>query len=91
MEAGQQRVENEAYGAFCRRILVKLGQRVADGDPEDLAILRNLRETMARAEWQALDGLIRQGYSYRRIASILGISHVAVRKRHQLPRNTWDV
>lgn len=77
-----QRVENEAYGEFCGRVMRNLGKRVGAGDCEDLRLIRNLQDTAKLAEGVAITGLLGQGYSYAEIGQALGISRQAVHKAH---------
>lgn len=76
-----RKVENEAYAAFCARVVRSLGDRVGDGDPEDCVHLRKLAVLVREAEGRAVQGLLAQGHSYATIGAALGISRQAV---HQL-------
>lgn len=78
-------VENADYGAMVVRLVKALGRRVAEGDPEDMRLIREAREALSWAEGEALVGLMEQGHSVRQIGAALGISGQAVsqlRNRH---------
>lgn len=76
-----QEVENEAYAAFCARVVKSLGDRVGNGDCHQLRYIRNLAVLVREAEGRAVQGLLAQNYSYAEIGQGLGISRQAV---HQL-------
>jgi hypothetical protein len=69
-----KRVENDAYGAFTVRTVMALGRRCADGDVEDLELIRFLMKACRRAETIAISGLRQQGYSWAEIGKGLGIT-----------------
>jgi hypothetical protein len=64
-----------------RRLIEALGRRVADGDPDGLALLADLRATIGGAEQVAVAGLRAQGHSDAVIGRELGISKQAVAQR----------
>lgn len=81
-------VENREYAAFCMRVVKSLGDRVGDGDTEDLQFIRQLAEVVEEAEGRAVLGLMAQGYSYAEIGAALGISRQAVHKASVKFRHT---
>lgn len=66
-----------------RRILRAHGRRVAAADPEDLAELVAMRDTLEGAIHIAVRGLIENGRSYGDIARALGITRQAVHSRYR--------
>lgn len=83
-----RKVENQAYAAFCARVVRSLGDRVGDGDVEDLAYIRQLAELVKEAEGRAVMGLLAQGHSYAEIGAGLGISRQAVHQASVKYRHT---
>lgn len=75
---GTREVENEAYAAFCARVVRSLGERVGDGDVEHLRLIRDLAGLVREAEGRAILGLLAQNYSYAEIGAGLGMSRQAV-------------
>ena len=76
-------VENNAFGAFARRILRALGRRVGlGGDVEALADLVALEEEIRSVQRAAVLRLrAEHGYSWAEIASRLGITKQAAFSR----------
>jgi hypothetical protein len=64
-----------------QRLITALGKRVADGDPDELLLLRALATTLRTAESQAVAGLREQGHSDTVIARYLSVSRQAVEQR----------
>lgn len=69
-----------------QRLVTALGRRVADGDPDELLLLRSLSETVRAAEATAVAGLRAQGHSDATVAGVLGCSRQAVEQRWPRPR-----
>lgn len=65
------------YAAMVRRILRAHGRRVGDADPEDLAELVAMRETLDAAIAVAVKGQRRNGFSWAAIGRGLGITRQA--------------
>jgi DNA-directed RNA polymerase specialized sigma24 family protein len=74
------RSNNEIAGTV-RRFARTLGQRVADGDPEDLQLLMSLRNDLDEAITAAMQGQLEQGRSLQDIGTALGVSRNAVSQR----------
>jgi len=74
-------VENDAYTAFCRRIIAAAGRRIAAGDVEGLPDLLALADELDKATADAVHGLREFGYSWAQIASRLGTSRQAAQQR----------
>ncbi|MCF0092100.1 hypothetical protein [Micromonospora sp. MH99] len=74
-------VENDAFGAFARRIIRAHGRRVATGDVEALRDLIALSSVIDEAIGEAVIGLRAFGYSWAEIGSRLGISRQAAQQR----------
>lgn len=64
-----------------QRLITALGKRVADGDPDELLLLKSLAITLRTAEWEAVAGLRGQGHSDTVIARYLGVTRQAVEQR----------
>jgi hypothetical protein len=58
-----------------------LGRRLAQGDPDDLARLRRVREALDQTWIVAVAGLRKQGFSDQEIATALGVTRQAVEKK----------
>src|SRR4051812_48345882 len=74
-------VENDEFGAFCRRIIRAYARRVAAGDVEALADMTRLSSDLNNAIGEAVTGLYQSGYSWTEIAARLDISRQAARQR----------
>lgn len=74
-------VETTEYLAFAKRILRAAGRRVASGDEPDLADLAGLVELVDEALVVAVSGMRANGQSWPYIASGLGTTPQAARKR----------
>lgn len=73
----------DEYAAMLRRMLRAFGRRVAAGDPDDLAELVALRETLEQAISEAVAGQREtHGYSWGDLAASLGTSRQAVHQRY---------
>ena len=77
----RQTVENDAYTAFCSRIIRAAGKRIAAGDVEGLPDLLALQDELDKATADAVRGLRGFGYSWADIASRLGVSRQAAQQR----------
>lgn len=65
------------------RSVVALGKRVAEGDPEDLWLLLELRAAVDEAEAAGVAGLRAQGHSDSELAQVAGL------KSRQAARARW--
>jgi hypothetical protein len=74
-------VENDAYGAFARRVMRAYGRRVADGDIEALSELVALGDQVEAAIRDAVIGLREYRYAWSEIASRLGVTRQAAQQR----------
>ena len=74
-------VENDEYGAFCRRVLRAYARRVATGDVEGLAQVVALGVELDRSTQDAVDGLRTFGYSWADIAARLRVTRQAAWQR----------
>ena len=74
-------VETTEYLAFAKRIVRAAGRRVAHGDEPDLAELAGLVELVDEALVVAVAGMRANGQSWPYIASGLGTTPQAARKR----------
>lgn len=78
------RETHEIAAAVCRLVLA-IGRRAAEGDPEDLAELFRIEDTVAIALAAAVDGLRAQGRSDSEIGRVLGVTKQAVAQRWPRP------
>ena len=69
--------DTPAYLAMCRRMIRGAGRRVADGDPEDLPMLLELRDELDQAVLSAVSAQRANGATWRAIGAATGTSHVA--------------
>lgn len=74
--------ETPEYAAFVRRAIRSHGRRVGDADPEDLAELLEMRETLDEAIAEAVAGLRAGGCSWAQVARGLGTSRQAAQQRY---------
>jgi hypothetical protein len=74
----------DVSAAVCR-LVTAIGKRTACGDPEDLAELIKVAETVQTAFRVAVDGLRESGRSDAEIGNVLGVTKQAVAQR--FPRN----
>jgi hypothetical protein len=77
---GRDSVENDAYTAFCTRIIRAAGRRIAEGDVEGLRDLLALQQELDQAVTVAVAGL-RRDFSWGEIASRLGTSRQNAHQR----------
>lgn len=64
-----------------KRMIKKLGERIAQEDPEDLRHLLDLETELQRAWAVAVAGIRRSGASDRDIGEVLGTTKQAVQQR----------
>lgn len=75
-------VENDEFiGGFLERIITAAGRRVAQGDPEALADLVALGQSVDAAVQEGVDGLRAQGYSWSAIGAQLGVTKQTAHER----------
>lgn len=75
--------ETPEYAAFVRRSIRAHGRRVADADPEDLAELVAMHETLALAIDEAVLGMREaRAVSWGQIGRALGITRQAAQQRY---------
>lgn len=81
--AGESRraIETPEYAAFVRRVLRAYAARVKAGDIEGLAGLAALVDDAKAALQDAVDGLIRHGYTYGEIGRELGTQRQSAHER----------
>lgn len=77
----RDRVDNDDYAAFGRRILAAHGRRIAGGDIDGLAALAALSADMDTALHTAIAGLRSHGFSWAAIGDRLGITRQAAHQR----------
>jgi hypothetical protein len=73
--------DHSQFVAFSKRILKALSKRMADADPEDLAELLELRNTVDAAIGAAVRGQRAAGFSWTDIARPLGMTRQAAQQR----------
>ena len=77
----RKHTENDEYGAFARRVLRAYGRRIAQGDIDALAELKELAEEVEGALGGAVIGLRLLGYSWAEIGSRLGVTRQTAHER----------
>jgi hypothetical protein len=80
VDANLRGSDNADYYRFASRTARAFGRRVADSDPDDLALLLALRDQLDDAITVAVEGQ-RQRHSWADIASALGMTRQAAFKR----------
>lgn len=83
-------LENSDRKATAGRFIRALGRHIADGDPDDLALLDQLKEDMAEAVRVAVLGLRAQGYSWDDIARGYGCSRQYLWRTYGQPYGDRD-
>lgn len=81
MSRRKGRVETTEYLQAARRFIRSAGRRVADDDPEDLAVLIQLGAVLEEAIQGAVDGQRERGFSWAEIAAPLGMTRQAAFQR----------
>lgn len=76
-----RRVENAAFAAMVARCIRAHGRRVADGDPEDLVAMLEVRDQVDEAIGVAVLGLREQGWSWAKIGRAVGITKQSAQER----------
>lgn len=81
----RNRVENDEFGAFARRILRSYARRIAIGDIEALTGMAALADDIETAIRTAVIGLRENGYSWAEIGTRLGVTRQAAQQRWGKP------
>lgn len=66
--------DDDQFAGFARRIIRRLGRRVAGGNVEGLRLLLDLAEELSRIIQQAVAGLRAEGFSWEAVARPAGIT-----------------
>ncbi len=74
------------YAAMVRRVIRAHGRRVGDADPEDLAELVAMQETLDEAIALAVAGQRDNGFAWSQIGRGLGITRQAAQQRYSPKR-----
>lgn len=77
----RERVENDDYIAFVRRVIRALSRRVGQGDIEALRDMTGLAGDLDSAIAEAVAGLRRQEYSWSEIGQRVGTTRQAAQQR----------
>lgn len=85
MSTRRRERETPEYAQMVRRIIRAHGRRCADADPEDLAELIEMSQTLDEAITEAVAGLRHNGFSWAQIAVPLGITRQAAQMRFGAP------
>ena len=73
--------ETSDCNGCAKRMIRKLGERIAQEDPEDLRLLVELDQVLERAWGVAVAGIRRSGATDREIGEVLGTTKQAVQQR----------
>lgn len=74
--------DHSEFQSFVRRVLRAYSRRVADADPEDLAELLVMRQTVDDAIGSAIAGMRERGVSWAAIATATGTTRQAAQQRY---------
>jgi hypothetical protein len=80
LERGTLR-ETADVAAGIRRMVRALGRRLAQGDPADLLVVRDLQADLDEVWREAIAGMRDAGFSDGEIGAVLGVTGQAVNKR----------
>lgn len=69
--------DHAKYLGMCRRVLRALARRVGDSDPEDLALMLQLRDTLDDTIAQAVQAQREAGFTWAQIAAPCGVTRQA--------------
>lgn len=83
-------VDNREYLAFTVRILRAAHRRIGDADPEDLAVMVELRNELDLAIGTAARAQNAAGFSWAQIAEPLGMTRQAAFQRWSKPPPTGE-
>lgn len=72
---------NDEYLTFAQRTIKAAGKRVAEGDVASLQGLQELHDHVDAAIWNAVVGLLVEGYTLGEVARHLGVTKQAAYKR----------
>lgn len=76
-------VETMEYAAMMRRMLRAYARRVADADPDDLAVMVAIRDELDELVDDTVRAMrARNGWSWAELASALGTTRQAAHKRY---------
>lgn len=81
MTADERGSDHGKYAGMVRRIVRAYGRRIADSDPDDLALILSVRSELDEAIAAAVAGMRSNGFSWAEIARPLGMSRQAVQQR----------
>lgn len=81
LERREKGSDHGDYAGMVRRIVRAYGRRIADSDPDDLALILSVRAELDTAIDQAVAGMRANGFSWAEIAAPLGMSRQAAQQR----------
>lgn len=81
MVVGRSTGTHDEYFAMLRRMLRALARRVGSADPEDLALMLDLRADLDRQIVEAVKAQRAAGFSWTEISRPLGMTRQAARQR----------
>jgi hypothetical protein len=81
VDAGLRATDHGDYYAFARRLARAFGRRVANSDPNDLALLLALRDEVDEAITVAVKAQREAGFSWADIAAPLAMTRQAAQQR----------
>ena len=74
MTRGRPPAENDEFAAMARRVMSAMIKRAANGDPEDLALVRQVIDSAEASLVIAVAGLREQGHSWTQVGEALGMT-----------------
>lgn len=81
VDAGLKGSDHADYYRFASRTARAFGRRVADSDPDDLALLLALRDQLDEAIGTAVEAQRSRGFSWSEIATPLRMTRQAAQQR----------
>lgn len=81
LERQERGSDHGDYAGMVRRIVRAYGRRIANSDPDDLALILAVRAELDEAIDNAVQGMRASGFSWAEIAAPLGMSRQAAQQR----------
>jgi hypothetical protein len=81
MTVDERGSDHGKYAGMVRRIVRAYGRRIADSDPDDLALILSVRAELDEAIAVAVAGMREAGFSWAEIARPLGMTRQAAQQR----------
>lgn len=79
----RRQYDTDEFMKFARRIIRRAGERVADGDTADLALLVEVRKELEEIEARTVAAMrARYGFSWAEIGRDIGVTRQAAEQRY---------